>query len=72
MTCLTRHHSALRDKTDEKRDRTLRSMALAGWVNCRDSQGCSLFKPFTSTCEKFAPLKPEDARRRQEWADSRK
>ena len=72
MTCLTRHHSALRDKTDEKRDGALRAMARLGWVNCGDSPGRALFKPFAGRCEKFCPLEPDAARRRQEWADSRK
>lgn len=72
MNCLVCAHSALRDKTDEKRDRALRAMALLGWVNCGDSPGRSLFKPFAGRCEKFAPLEPDAARRRQEWADSRK
>lgn len=72
VCCLTCHHSTLRDQGDEKRDRSLRAMARLGWVNCGDSPGRSLFKPFAGMCEKFAPLEPEAARRRQEWADSRK
>lgn len=34
MTCLTCTHAAFRDSADQERDRILRRMAAAGFVNC--------------------------------------
>lgn len=68
VCCLTCHHSTLRDKDDEKRDRSLRAMARAGFINCLASEGRALFKPFGARCGKFAPLEPESASKRVEWA----
>ncbi len=67
MTCLTCERSTLRGEfSDDRSNAAARALARAGFVRCRIE--VATFKPFTSTCTKYAALPPEKAAARTEWA----
>lgn len=70
MTCLTCANSAIRDRSDAKRDDTLRFFNRRGMVNCCKSSGRATFYPMNHNCDDYAPAAPEAIAAREKWADS--
>jgi hypothetical protein len=68
MTCLTCASAALRDSADKERDRILRRMAAAGFINCVRSAHRASFHPSSHRCADWRQAAPEVVRGRQEWA----
>ncbi len=68
MTCLRCAHSAIRDRSDAKRDDTLRFFNRRGMVNCCKSSGRATFYPMNHNCDDYAPAAPEAIAARERWA----
>jgi hypothetical protein len=67
-TCWTCSHSALRDRDDADRDKSLMRMARHGTVNCTRSICRSVFYAFdTPACPQHAPLTAETQSARDKW-----
>ncbi len=69
MSCLTCAHAALRDQSDEPRDRVLRRMAAMGLLNCSLSNLRAGFFPLMHVCPRYQPAAPDIAAARQAWAE---
>ena len=65
--CLTCAGGALRDPSNDVRDRYLREMASLGWINCDRSPMRATFCDPSGTCEKWTPAPADVVKARQEW-----
>lgn len=68
MTCLTCANSAIRDRSDAKRDEILRAFNRMGRINCCKSSGRATFYPMNHNCAEFEPANAEVIAARERWA----
>lgn len=68
MTCLTCANSAIRDRSDAKRDEILRAFNRMGRINCCKSSGRATFYPMNHNCAEFEPAQASVIAARESWA----
>lgn len=67
MPCMDCAHGALRDAKAPERDKTLRRMARAGFVNCTRSDQRASFHAHTHRCDRWSPADADVAESRRQW-----